>query len=120
MIPPGIRIFVCTQPVDMRYGFDRLVQVAKERIGQDVVSGQVLCIFAGKNARRLKLLWLESNGLCLLYKRLHGAVFELPVGKAGEGTLRIDAGALGQLLGGVARPARVRRKKKAEQDALAP
>ena len=35
MIPPGVRIFVCPQPVDMRLGFDRLVQVAKERLGQD-------------------------------------------------------------------------------------
>ena len=40
MIPPGIRIFVCPQPVDMRYGFDRLAQVARERIGQDVACGQ--------------------------------------------------------------------------------
>lgn len=22
MIPTGVRVFVCTEPVDMRYGFD--------------------------------------------------------------------------------------------------
>jgi hypothetical protein len=32
VIPAGVRFFVCTQPVDMRYGFDRLAQVARERI----------------------------------------------------------------------------------------
>jgi hypothetical protein len=31
VIPSGIRIFVCVEPVDMRLGFDRLAQVARER-----------------------------------------------------------------------------------------
>jgi hypothetical protein len=36
---------VCTEPVDMRYGFDRLAQVARERVGrnrtaEDVGSGR--------------------------------------------------------------------------------
>ena len=26
MIPAGVRIYVCTQPVAIRYGFDRLAQ----------------------------------------------------------------------------------------------
>ena len=47
MIPPGVRIFVCPQPIDMRLGFDRLVQVAKERLGQDPVQGSALFVFAG-------------------------------------------------------------------------
>ena len=78
MIPSGVRIFVCTEPVDMRYGFDRLAQVARERVGQDPVTGGALFVFAGKSATRLKVLWFDRNGLCLLYKRLHrlaGVVF---------------------------------------------
>ena len=110
MIPPSVRIFVCPEPVDMRYGFDRLTQVAREKLGQDPVDGQALFVFAGKSAQRLKLLWFEKNGLCLLYKRLHGAVFELPVGQAGETTIRIDATALAQLLSGVLREKRCRAK----------
>lgn len=103
MIPPGVRIFVCPQPIDMRLGFDRLVQVAKERLGQDPVQGGALFVFAGRSAQRLKLLWFERNGLCLLYKRLHGAVFELPLGEAGALTVCIDGVALAKLLGGVPR-----------------
>lgn len=101
MIPPSIRIFVCLQPVDMRYGFDRLAQLARERIGQDPLAGGALFVFAGKSPRRLKVLWFEQNGLCLLSKRLHGAVFELPTGEAGATTVRIDTSALCRLLGGV-------------------
>jgi transposase len=69
LIPAGVRIFVCTQAVDMRYGFDRLAQVARERVGHDPVEGGALFVFAGKSARRLKLLWFDRNGLCLLYNQ---------------------------------------------------
>lgn len=111
MIPPAVRIFVCPQPVDMRWGFDRLAQVARQRLGPEAVVGGALFVFAGRGARRLKLLWFENHGLCLLYKRLHGAVFELPVGEAGASVVRIDTAALAQLLGGVPRPGKQARKK---------
>jgi len=42
------------------------------------MSGGALFVFANKRATRLKVLWFERNGFCLLYKRLHQAVFELP------------------------------------------
>lgn len=103
MIPAAVRIFVCTEPVDMRYGFDRLVQVARERVGQDPVEGGALFVFGGRRATRLKLLWFERNGLCLLYKRLHRAVFEVPVGTDGARSVRIDGAALARLLTGVER-----------------
>jgi transposase len=106
VIPAGVRIFLCTEPVDMRYGFDRLVQLARERIGQDPVAGGALFVFAGRGATRLKVLWFEGHGLCVLYKRLHRATFELPVGASGELSIRIDGMALAKLLTGVARNAR--------------
>lgn len=101
MIPSGIRIFVCTQPVDMRYGFDRLAQVARERVGQDPIEAGALFVFAGKSATRLKVLWFDRNGLCLLYKRLHRAVFELPAAANGAVSIHIDGAALARLLAGV-------------------
>lgn len=103
MIPVGVRIFVCTAPVDMRLGFDRLIQVARERIGQDPVAGGALFVFAGKSATRIKVLWFEGHGLCILYKRLHRAAFEVPLGTDGAVFVRLDAAALAALLAGVAR-----------------
>ena len=103
MIPTGVRIFVCTEPVDMRYGFDRLAQVARDRVGQDPVEGGALFVFAGRSATRLKVLWFDRNGLCLLYKRLHQAVFELPASANGSLSIHIDGAALARLLAGVAR-----------------
>jgi transposase len=110
MIPGAVRIFVCTTAVDMRLGFDRLVQVARERIGHDPVAGGALFVFAGKRATRLKVLWFEGHGLCILYKRLHRAVFEVPVGRDGEVCVRIDAAALARLLAGTPREGRARRR----------
>jgi len=43
----------------MRYGFDRLAQVERERVGQDPVEGGALFVFPGKSGTRLKVLWFE-------------------------------------------------------------
>lgn len=99
MIPAHVQIVVCAEPVDMRYGFDRLAQKVRE-LGGDPESGS-LFVFANRRATRLKVMWLERHGFCMLYKRLHRAVFEVP---AGDGsTLRIDAPALAKLLEGRAK-----------------
>ena len=109
MIPAELRIFVCTEPVDMRLGFDRLAATVRERLGEDPLSGG-LYIFANRGATRLKLLWFDRNGLCLLYKRLHRAVFELPVARDGSRAVRIDRAAVAALLAGVVRSGSSRRR----------
>lgn len=109
MIPMGVRIFVCTEPVDMRYGFDRLAAAAKSRLGEDPQQSKMLVAFANRGATRLKLLWFDRNGYCLLYKRLHRALFELPRPIDGASTVRVEGPALAALLAGVERPATIRR-----------
>ena len=111
MIPSGVRIFVCVEPVDMRLGFDRLAQVARERVGRDPVEGGALFVFGGRKASRLKVLWFDRNGLCLLYKRFHQAKFELPRASSGQRVLHIDAAALAALLAGVPLPTAARAEK---------
>jgi transposase len=102
MLPPSVRIFVCTEPQDMRRSFDRLAQVAREVVGEDPQGGAMI-VFGGKRMTRVKVLWWDRNGLCLLYKRLHGALFELPAADGARASVRIDAAALARLLAGVAR-----------------
>lgn len=105
MIPSQVRIFVCTEPVAMRQGFDRLAQTARERVGHDPQQGGALVVFSNRAATRLKVLWFERNGYCILYKRLHRAVFEIPTA-AGSASVHIDSAALAKLLAGIARPSR--------------
>ena len=103
MIHGGVRVFLCVEPIDMRLGFDRLAQLARERVGQDHVDGGALSVFGGRAGSRLKVPWFDRNGLCLLYKRYHQARFEIPAAAVGQRVLQIDSLALAALLAGVAR-----------------
>jgi len=114
VIPSAVRIFVCTEPVDMRQGFDRLMLAARDRTQHDPQSGGALFVFANRGATRIKVLWFERNGCCILYKRLHRAVFELPAA-AGAASVHIDSAALARLLAGTARaPKRSRASRSIE------
>lgn len=94
MIPSAVRIFVCTEPQDMRRSFDGLSAVVEHYVGADPCSG-ALFVFVNKRKNRLKVLWFDRNGFCILYKRLHRARFELPASRT------IDARTLGVILRGV-------------------
>ena len=103
MIPTQVRIFVCTERQDMRRSFDALALAVRERLDLDPESG-ALFVFASKRGNRLKVLWFDHNGYCLLYKRLHAASFELPdSGTAERPLVAIDARALATMLRGVAK-----------------
>lgn len=99
MIPSSVRIFVCTEPQDMRRSFDGLARATRDLLGEDPQAGALFC-FVNKRANRLKILWWDRNGYCLLYKRLHRAIFVMP--KVGEdGPPLIDGKQLAQLVAGV-------------------
>jgi transposase len=103
VIPTSVRIFVCTERQDMRRSFDGLAAAVREHLALDPESG-ALFVFASKSGRRMKVLWFDHNGYCLLYKRLHRASFELPEAEAsGRPMVTIDARALATMLRGVAK-----------------
>ena len=63
-----------------------------------------LFVFASKRGNRLKVLWFDHNGYCLLYKRLHHALFELPEATTSDRPLAsIDARTLAAIVRGVAK-----------------
>lgn len=106
MIPSQVRIFVCTERQDMRRSFDALALAVRERLALDPESG-ALFVFASKRGNRLKVLWFDHNGYCLLYKRLHRASFVLPDAPGSDRPLvPIDARALAEIVRGVAKGSR--------------
>ena len=109
MLPAQVRIFVCTEPQDLRRSFDGLALVARQRLEEDPQSG-ALFAFMNKRKDRLKILWWDQNGYCLLYKRMHRALLELPQGDASEASIRVDARGLAALLAGVPKAHRRLRK----------
>ncbi len=110
MIPASVRIFVCTVPQDMRRSFDGLALAVKERLGEEPESG-ALFVFINKRANRLKALWFDKNGYCILYKRMHRAVFLPPESTETERPVaRVDANELARIFAGVDMPRRPRIK----------
>jgi transposase len=104
MLPASVRILVCTAHQDMRRSFDTLALVIRQLLGEDPQSGTLFVfVFVGKSATRVKVLWWDRNGYCLLYKRLHRSLFRPPISADGAAAIRIDAAALAQLLHGVPR-----------------
>jgi transposase len=113
MLPARVRVLVCTQPQDLRKSFDRLALATREVLGEDPRSGVVVA-FTNKRMNRLKLLWWDRNGYCVLYKRLHGARVLLP--RASDPTkpsVPIDGAELAALLLGVTREKRSERRIRA-------
>jgi transposase len=87
----------------MRRSFDALALVVRESLALDPESG-ALFVFASKRSNRVKVLWFDQNGYCILYKRLHAALFELPDASDSDRPLvAINARALATILRGVAK-----------------
>lgn len=70
----GHRVFVFSEAIDFRAGFDKLSMLVRERMQKDLVEGD-LFLFLGKNRKRLKSICYDGTGLLLLSKRLERGKF---------------------------------------------
>ncbi len=94
------RIWLATEPADMRCGFDRLAERAQWVSGQDPLSGH-LFLFRGRGGDRLKILYWDRDGYALWYKRLEEGVFKLPRIEAGQQSVELRASELAMMLDGI-------------------
>lgn len=99
-LPESVRIFLATDPTDMRKGFDGLSGLVEREMGKDVYSGH-LFVFVSRRGDRVKILTWERGGFVLWYKRLEKGRFRIPERRPGETSVTLDAGELGMLLEGV-------------------
>lgn len=101
MIPAGVQVFVALDPVDMRYGFERLSGLVRERVGYEARSG-ALFVFVGKRRESMKILYFDGTGLCIFYKRLDRGTFVLPDAPTPDAKhIEVDDGMLETLLDGI-------------------
>ncbi|HTP28415.1 MAG TPA: IS66 family insertion sequence element accessory protein TnpB [Anaeromyxobacteraceae bacterium] len=116
MIPAGVRIWAAATPVDMRRGLVGLAEATREQLAHDPGNG-ALYVFTNKRRDRLKLLWHDRTGFCLLYKVLDGrGFFRIPEAAPGATSLSIDAAEMAAILEGVQLPvARATPRKTAQQ-----
>ncbi len=96
-----LKVFVATAPCDLRANFNGLWAAAQERLGEDPKSG-ALFVFGNRRHNRVKLLYFDGTGVCVLAKRLEKGTFHWPQ-SAGEAQakLRLAPQALQLLLDGV-------------------
>lgn len=101
MIPHGVEIFLGLDPIDLRWGFDRLAGLCEERIGRGARSG-ALFVFFGRRREAIKVLFFDGSGLCLFYKRLDQGTFRLPESaQQGQLSLTLTDRELDDLLDGI-------------------
>jgi transposase len=71
------RVFLATEPTDLRKGFDGLFALVENVICEDPFSGH-LFVFRNQRRDRLKVLWWDRDGLAIFYKRLERGSYEFP------------------------------------------
>ena len=76
-LPENLPIYLCTEPVDFRKGFDGLTGIVTAQLGYGVTDG-ALFLFVNRKRDRIKALWWETGGLTLWYRRLEQGTVELP------------------------------------------
>ena len=99
--PGSLRVFVALESCDMRKGYNGLLALVSERLGEDVRGGAVF-VFSNRRHDRLKMLMFDGTGTWLLTKRLERGTFSWPKGvEPGQRKLRLTPEALAMLTDGV-------------------
>ena len=76
MMPPGVRVFVAREPVDLRASFYGLAAHVRGTLGADPQSG-ALFLFIGKGRKLVKVLFWDRQGYCIFSKKLEQGRFAL-------------------------------------------
>jgi transposase len=100
MIGPssGVKIWLACGVTDMRRGMDSLAAQVQQKLAADPFSGQVF-VFRGRRGDLIKLLWWDTDGMCLFMKRLEQGRFVWP--QAVEGAVHLSSAQLSMLLEGI-------------------
>jgi transposase len=108
-LPPSVRIYLATEPVDLRRGHDGLFAIVRNQWQLDPYAGH-LYAFVGRRGNRIKILFWDRGGFVIYYKRFERGQFRLPHVGPGASSITLDATQLGMLLDGID-VERVRRAK---------
>ena len=70
----GVRVWLYTQPTDMRKSYNGLAALVKNQLDEDPLSGQ-LFVFINRKGNQMKILYFDSSGYCIWGKRLEQGTF---------------------------------------------
>jgi len=73
-LPPSVRLFVASQPVDGRKGADSLMALVRDVLRLDPLSGH-LFVFFSKRCDRIRIIYWDRSGFAMWTKRLETGCF---------------------------------------------
>lgn len=68
------RIFLYGDPVDMRKGFEGLCSMVERAFAEELTTGAYF-VFLNRHRDRIKILYWDTDGLAIWYKRLEKGSF---------------------------------------------
>ncbi len=99
--PSGVRVHLAIEPHDMRKSFNGLAAIASVLVERGLENG-ALFVFTNKRRNRLKVLYYDRTGVCVLAKRLEKGTFSWPLAsKAGVSAMSLAPEAFQLLLDGI-------------------
>ena len=87
-LPPSVKIYVASTPVDARKGFDGLAAVVEAQFGLAPLSGH-LFVFFSKRCDRVRVVYWDRTGFAMWTKRLECGRFKLAF--SADGKLMVSA-----------------------------
>lgn len=100
-LPPSVRVFVATQPVDGRKGADSLMVIVRDVLGHDPLGGH-LFVFFSRRLDRVRVVYWDRNGFAMWSKRLERGRFRPSFSRDGRlAAAAIEAAELALILEGI-------------------
>ena len=100
-LPPSVRVYVATAPVDLRKQFDGIALLVSQSLRLDARSGHLFVVF-NRRGDQVRILFWDRSGYCLIAKRLEKGVFRLPWERTqADGHVEIEAAELALILEGI-------------------
>lgn len=71
------KIYISSANVDMRKSIDGLSSIVEQQFKLNPIT-DIMFVFHNKNCDKIKLLYWDGEGFCLLYKRMEHGRFRFP------------------------------------------
>jgi len=85
-LPPSVRIYLAVGATDLRKSFDGLCGLTRAVVGADPISGHLIA-FCNRGRNRLKVLYWDTSGFCILHKNLARGTFAWPADTSSRGSV---------------------------------
>jgi transposase len=96
-LPAEVKVFLATEPCDMRRQMDGLAGLVRSGMQRDPESGD-LYIFRNRRGDMMKALFCDRHGFCMLVKRLARGTFRIEVDSVSSEGLELSTEELARLL----------------------